>query len=207
MTSATAAITSARELRPEVGLSAARREPAAYLKGGVVYRYRSSADVDRPPGERCFLACRFWLADNYILQGRCATARAVRAAAFAGERFRPPRRGVRASTSRSDEHCIPVVGAGLRASVAIWIASSLCFGFYVQNFANYNQTYGSMHVLALIMNIIDATLAALIGIAVARWAPQARSLRIWLPCDTIRPRIRSRWRMRATSSSMRPAHR
>jgi GH15 family glucan-1,4-alpha-glucosidase len=30
-----------------------------------------------PPGEGVFLACSFWLADNYVLQGRMDDARAL----------------------------------------------------------------------------------------------------------------------------------
>src|SRR5690606_27815518 len=30
-----------------------------------------------PPGEGTFLACSFWLADNYVLMGRYAEARAL----------------------------------------------------------------------------------------------------------------------------------
>ena len=49
-----------------------------------------------PPGEGAFLACTFWLVDNYILMGRQRGGGAVvRAAAGACERCRPARRGVR----------------------------------------------------------------------------------------------------------------
>ncbi len=48
---------------------------------GYVQRYRTSARTSRidglPPGEGGFLACTFWLADNYELQGRTGDARAV----------------------------------------------------------------------------------------------------------------------------------
>src|SRR6202012_5549847 len=42
---------------------------------GLVQRYETETGVDGlPPGEGMFLACSFWLVDNYVLAGRLADA-------------------------------------------------------------------------------------------------------------------------------------
>jgi GH15 family glucan-1,4-alpha-glucosidase len=59
-------------------LGTVRAIEQSLLRDGFVARYATHSAVDGlPPGEGAFLACSFWLADNYALQGRVEEATAM----------------------------------------------------------------------------------------------------------------------------------
>jgi GH15 family glucan-1,4-alpha-glucosidase len=61
---------------PRIGGTIAAIEADLLDQSGLVRRYETESGVDGlEPGEGAFLACSFWLADNYILQGRIEEAR------------------------------------------------------------------------------------------------------------------------------------
>ena len=63
---------------PRVRGTLAAIERRLLRDGGLVMRYDTEDRVDGlPPGEGAFLACSFWLADNYILQRRFGDARVL----------------------------------------------------------------------------------------------------------------------------------
>ena len=63
---------------PRVRGTLAAIEQRLVRDGGLVMRYDTADNVDGlPPGEGAFLACSFWLADNYILQQRFDDARVL----------------------------------------------------------------------------------------------------------------------------------
>ena len=63
---------------PHVRGTLAAIERRLVHESGLVMRYESESGVDGlPPGEGAFLACSFWLVDNYIQQGRLGDAGAL----------------------------------------------------------------------------------------------------------------------------------
>ena len=63
---------------PRVHGTLAAIEQRLVRDGGLVMRYETADGVDGlPAGEGAFLACSFWLADNYILQQRFDDARVL----------------------------------------------------------------------------------------------------------------------------------
>ncbi|HYA81234.1 MAG TPA: glycoside hydrolase family 15 protein [Methylocystis sp.] len=63
---------------PHVRGTLAAIERRLVHESGLVLRYETESGVDGlPAGEGAFLACSFWLADNYVQQGRFGDARAL----------------------------------------------------------------------------------------------------------------------------------
>lgn len=63
---------------PRMQGTVSRIERQLLKKDGLVMRYQTDSTIDGlPAGEGAFLACSFWLADNYLRQGRTAEAHAL----------------------------------------------------------------------------------------------------------------------------------
>jgi membrane protein len=57
-----------------------------------------------------------------------------------------------------------LLGWGAIIATAIWLAGSWVFSFYVENFATYNETYGSLgSVIILLMWLLLSVYAILLG--------------------------------------------
>ena len=71
------------------------------------------------------------------------------------------------STWAASSQLAAVITPGAVLSVAVWILASMGFGFYVQNFGNYNATYGSIGaVIILMMWLYLSVWAVLLGGAI-----------------------------------------
>jgi membrane protein len=72
-----------------------------------------------------------------------------------------------------------LITAGAVVAVIIWIVASLAFGYYVQNFGNYNKTYGSLGaVVVLLMYFFITAAVMLYGAEVNAALIRARGERI-----------------------------
>jgi membrane protein len=49
------------------------------------------------------------------------------------------------------QHRFRLVSPGAILSVVIWIAASVAFGYYVQSFADYSATYGSLGAVVILL--------------------------------------------------------
>lgn len=72
-----------------------------------------------------------------------------------------------------------VIIPGALIAVSAWIGASLAFGFYVQNFASYNKTYGSMGaVIVLLLYLFLSAAVMLFGAEVNAVLARERGERI-----------------------------
>jgi len=55
-----------------------------------------------------------------------------------------------------------LITPGAVMAVTLWVAASLSFGFYVQNFASYSKTYGSMGAIVVLLIYVFLSAAVLL---------------------------------------------
>ena len=95
-------------------------EERLLIDGGFVLRYETDSGLDGlPPGEGAFLACSFWLVDNYLLQGRYRDAHRLFERLLArcndvgllAEEFDPRTRRMLGNFPQAYSHVGPINGA------------------------------------------------------------------------------------------------
>jgi membrane protein len=68
------------------------------------------------------------------------------------------------STDRSSADRAPVVSPGSGVALAVWLLASVAFSFYATNFGSYNETYGSLAaIVVLLLWLFLSAFAVLIG--------------------------------------------
>jgi membrane protein len=68
------------------------------------------------------------------------------------------------STGHSSADGAPVVSAGSLVALAVWLAASVAFSFYATNVGSYNETYGSLAaIVVLLLWLFLSAFAVLVG--------------------------------------------
>ncbi len=78
------------------------------------------------------------------------------------------------------------ISVGAVLAIVIWVAASAAFGFYVANFASYNETYGSLAgVVVFLLWLWITNLALLFGAELDAELERGRELQAGMPAEEV----------------------